>query len=504
MRKIKGISTIFLSVAMLSTILTGCMTKSLSNETKSDSEVTVIPSKVETPKTEVEEEESLVQKPDSIHWMVHSGMKEENGTDLWVKEYEKLTGIKMNLEIVPNNEYESILDLAITSGTEAEVFDLKADQKLAIYAKQGAIADLTDLLMSSDLYQKVDERIWDSIRIDGKIYGIPDEIASGVVTYIREDWLERLGLKTPTNYEEFINVLRAFRDNIEECEVPLTAPGLSSNKYLPEFYQGAEPDFTKVDGVWVDGFAMDNMAEAMQRMQDAYKEGLIDLQVVTNSTTYCRDQWYNGGVGVFTYWAGNWGQTLKERLLVNVPSAKVLAMDPIEDAVYRYSVPTVFCISSKLNKDKIASIFKYFIEYMHDGDEGQVLFESGVKGVHWEQDGEYIKQLPALLNPEETFRKAWITPWMAISPLEVTDKKIKLDEAVTSSLQVLENYGVQNVALPVSKTFNKISDELNAYRDEILAKVVMGSMSVDEGMNLYRAKSVELNVEKVLEEMNSK
>ena len=32
----------------------------------------------------------------------------------------------------------------------------------------------------------------------------------------------------------------------------------------------------------------------------------------------------------------------------------------------------------------------------------------------------------------------------------------------------------------------------------------MGSMSVDQGMNLYRAKSVELNVEKVLEEMNSK
>lgn len=504
MRKMKKAAAVLLSVAMIATVMTGCGGKGSKDDTQTNGGATTAPTTAGSAEAGGDTQAKDIHKPDSIHWMVHSGMNEENGTDQWVKEFEKLTGIDMNLEIVPNNEYETILELAFASDTVPEVFDLNGEQKLATYVKQGAVADLTDLVMSSGLYDKVDKSLWDSISIDGKIYGIPSEIASGAVTYIRQDWLKRLGLVAPKNYDEFINVLRAFRDNIDECDVPITSPGLRFNQNLPEFYQGASADFIKVDGTWVDGFAQDNMAETMQRMQDAYAEGLLDLEVVTNTTSNCRDQWYSGSVGAFNYWGGNWGQTLKERLQVNVPDAEVLAMNPIENAVYRYSVPSVYCISSKVSEEKVASIFKYFLEYMHDGGEGQVLFESGVEGVHWEQNGDFIKQLPTLSNPEETFRKAWITPWMSISPLEVTDKKLELDEAVTYSLGVLEKHGVQNVAFPVSQTLSKISADLILVREEVLAKVVMGDMTVEEGMNRYKAEAAELDVNKVLEEMNGK
>lgn len=496
MSEIKKLSAILLSMTLVATLFTACTSKGETNESQENTTVTGLNYQ------KAEDEVETIKKPDSIHWMVHSGMKKENGTDIWVSEFETFTGIDLNLDIVLNNQYDTILDIAFSSGNAPDVFDLSGEQKLATYVSQGAVADLTNLVKESELYGKVEKEVWDSVRINGKIYGIPDELASGTVTYFRKDWLDRLGLSEPKNYDEFIEVLRAFRDNIEECEVPLTAPGLRSNQYLPEFYQGATPDFIKVDGVWVDGFAMDNMAEAMQRMKDAYREKLIDMQVVTNTTTYCREKWYKGIVGVFNYWAGNWGQTLKERLQLNVPDATVLAIAPIEEAVYRYSVPNVICISSKLSNDKIAGIYKYFLEYMHDGGEGQILFESGVEGVHWEQDGEYIKQLPSISNPEENFRKAWITPWMAISPLKVTDKKIELDESVIHSLDILSQYGVRNTAFPVSDTFNKIINNLNLLREEILAKVVMGTMSVEEGMHLYKTKSAQLRVDRVLKEMN--
>ena len=42
------------------------------------------------------------------------------------------------------------------------------------------------------------------------------------------------------------------------------------------------------------------MKAALQRMQDAYKEGLIDKEVVTNKTSTCRDK-FAGNVGVFNY-----------------------------------------------------------------------------------------------------------------------------------------------------------------------------------------------------------
>lgn len=141
-------------------------------------------------------------------------------------------------------------------------------------------------------------------------------------------------------------------------------------------------------------------------------------------------------------------------------------------------------------------------EQRHDGGEGQVLFESGVEGVHWEQDGEYIRQLPTIDNPEEDFRKAWITPWMSITPLYVTDKKIELDKTVTYTLNLLEKYGEHKIGFPVSETLNRIVTELTSIREEILAKVVMGDMTVEEGMAIYKKEAAELGVEKVLEEMN--
>ena len=447
---------------------------------------------------------SDIQKPASIRWWVHSGMNEENGVPQWEKEYERLTGIDLDIEIVSNNEYGTLLELAFASDTVPEVFDLEAEQKLSIYAKQGAIADLTDLIKESGLYDKVDKSLWDAITIDGKIYGVPMEVASGAVTYIRKDWLDRLGLSAPKTYDEFIEVLRQFRDNIEECKVPLTSPGLKNKMNLPEFYQGAGFDFEKVNGTWIDGFAQDNMAETLTRLRDAYAEGLIDLEVVTNTTSNCRDQWYSGSVGVFNYWGGLWGQTLTERLQVNVPEAEVLAMDPIDGAVYWYATPSVLCISSDVSEEKQKQIFKYFFDYMHDGKEGQVLFESGVEGLHWEQSGEYRKPLPTLSNPDEVLNKAWITPWMSISPMELTDKKVELKEAVSYSLGVLDKFAKQKPGFPVSDTLNKIVSDLTLVREEILAKVVMGDMTVEEGIAMYEKEAKELNVEQVLKEFNGK
>lgn len=442
-----------------------------------------------------------VKKPDNIHWMVHDGMTKENGTDLWVEEFEKLTEIDLNLEIVSNNEYSTILELAFASGQVPDLFDLSGDN-ISIYAKQGAIADLTDLVKNSSFYDEVDPGLWESITVDGRIYGVPKEVPSGAVTYIRKDWLDRLEMEVPTTYEEFITMLTRFKNEIPECTVPLTAPGLSNAMNLPEFYQGATSEFTKVNGVWIDGMGQDNMGEALQRLREAYSTGLIDMEVVTNTTSNCRDQWYSGSVGVFNYWGGNWGQTLTERLQINVPEAEVIAIDPIEGAVYEFSTPSILCINSNLSEEEIESLFKYFMEYIHDGGEGQVLFQSGVEGVHWEQSGNELVPLPSLSNPEETFRKAWVTPWLGISPLKVTDKELEIHEAVTDSLAVINKYGVNKMIYPISSTLTRIKSDLELIKQEVIAKVVMSEMTVEEGMEKYRSTAEMLDVEQVLAEMN--
>lgn len=502
MRLMKKIMVIACTATMAMGLLAGCGKENKTTQTNKGETQVKQEETGETAKNDDSNGVKEVTKPESIHWMVHSGMVKENGTDEWVAEFEKKTGIDMNLEIVSNNEYSTILELAFASGKVPQVFDLAGDN-IAVYANQNAIADLTELVKASDFYDKVDPAIWDAVSLDGKIYGIPGEIPSGAVTYVRKDWLDRLGMEIPTNYEEFIAMLTAFKNEIPECTVPFTAPGLKTSMNLAEFFLGANPDFNKVDGKWVDGMSQDNMVSALERLSEGYANGLIDIEVVTNTTSNCRDQWYSGSVGVFSYWGGNWGQTLTERLQVNVPEAEVVAINPIEGAVYEFAVPTLYCISSDLSEDEIASVFEYFIDYMHDGGEGQLLFESGVEGVHWKQDGNNMVQLPTLSIPEEIFKKAWITPWLAISPLELTDKNFEMAASVTDSLAVINEFGVQKSVYPVSETLTKNKASITMLKEEIIAKVVMGDLTVEEGINRYKSEIAMLDIDKVISELNA-
>ena len=61
---------------------------------------------------------------------------------------------------------------------------------------------------------------------------------------------------------------------------------------------------------------------------------------------------------------------------------------------------------------------------MHDGGQGQVLFESGVEGLHWEQDGDNLKQLPKISKADEVMEKSFISPFYRVTPLIYDNKKI--------------------------------------------------------------------------------
>ena len=444
-----------------------------------------------------------IEKPDTISWWTHDGLNEENGAEQWFAEFEKFTGIHLDHQFIPNNEYYDKLKLAFASHEVPEVFDLNG-ANLALYASQGAIKDLTPMLQASDLWDKVDPAIWDAIAIDGKIYAIPKEVPSAACTYVRGDWLEQLGRDAPKTYDEFLEMIRRFKAEIPECEIGLTAPGVKSPQNLPEFYQGAQYGFYRENGEWKDGFAQDNMAEAMQRMQDAYKEGLLDMEIITNTTSTCRDAWYEGKVGVFNYWSGKWGGTLQDRLEANNEGAIALAIQPVDGAVYSFATLSGLCISADVSDEKAEQIFKYFIEYMHDGGEGQVLFQSGVEGVHWEQDGDNVKPLPNLADPSAVTTSVWITPWLSLTPMELTDKKVEQADAVVNSLAITDAVAVQTPITPVSETLNKITSDLELEKADILAKVVMGEMTVEQGVAAYAEVADELNVQKVLDELNGK
>lgn len=441
-------------------------------------------------------------KPESISFMTNVGIKPNQGFADWIHAYSSKTGINLNFTYTDTNEYYSNLEVRFESGNVPDVFTVGGD-RLSTYASDGRLYDMTELVNSSQYIQTIDEDVLKSITLNGRIYGIPLERGGGTVTYIRKDWLDKVNLSVPTSYEEFIEVLRAFK-GLGENIIPFTAAGFVSEQaeyYLGQFYQDATPELVYVKGKWVDGISQPNMILALQRIKEAYKEELIDPETITNKTSTCRDKWYAGNVGVFDYWAGNWATSLEKRLKDNVSTAEVVTAKPLKEYQYIERIPSVMSISSECKEPE--SVFKYFIEYAADRQEGSLLFQHGVEGIHYYLDEGKVTAMKKNPDKEEVFEKAFISPILTTTSIQLPSYKFEIDGSTQNSLDIFYSNCKEDYILPKSAKLTEIREELIQLKEQTIVAIITGELEIEEGLEQYRIKAEALGIKNVLEELNT-
>jgi putative aldouronate transport system substrate-binding protein len=449
------------------------------------------------------------EKPASIKLMVDGTFQvKENGEQALVDSFKALTGIDLVLNHPVHNEYYTKVNLAFTTGDIPDVLILGGNNYVR-YAEAGALVDLTDLYNKSDFKKRINDlAIIEALKIDGKLYGIPFERGNGCITYVRGDWLEKLNLKPPTNYTEFLNMLRLFKNKNPdglppEKVIPITSAGLVNSEYpldiyLREFYQDATPDFVMRGGKWVDGMSEPAMIRALSRMRVAYSEGLIDKEIVTNKTSNARDKWATGTVGVFNYWAGTWNLNLTNLITKNVPTAKVTPIPPIKETKYIERPATVYAITTKAKNP--AGIFKYFHEFILDGGKGSTWATFGPEGIfHKVEDGK-LSFLPSIQDPKKAFTKAVISPEL---PIIKWNSGWTPDPLISSSLAMFQANNVAYGLLPASEKFLELLPELNLMKTQYVTKIVFGEMTITDGLAAYK-KDSDKYVKAILAEINKK
>ena len=126
---------------------------------------------------------------------------------------------------------------------------------------------------------------------DGNIYGYPtinvnENDLPWFQVYINTKWLDKLGLEMPTNYEELVEVLRAFKTgdpngNGVADEIP--AMGMTYNRHwdLPSWiinnwiFINDGTFFNDVDGQLMLPYDTDEYREGVKALHDLVKEGLL-------------------------------------------------------------------------------------------------------------------------------------------------------------------------------------------------------------------------------------
>ena len=222
------------------------------------------------------------------------------------------------------------------------------------YADMGGVMDLSGILeeykdLCPNLWDWLGENniYWDRDPVAGTVWAIEAKLATSnrILTFVRQDWLDALGLEAPTTTEEFEAMLYAFKERAAELPVddaskviPFSVSydvGWRAGNLIESFL---DPNISDRE-FYINGFddrklTQNGTKEAIRLLNKWYNDGLLwdNFALYGSGDTTEDDNMKAGYVGVFTH---NWDypfrngvDSINANLQRNVgPDAKYVAVD---------------------------------------------------------------------------------------------------------------------------------------------------------------------------------
>lgn len=453
---------------------------------------------------------------------------QNNGRDAFEARWEELhPGFDLEIIQPDHSAYYDVMQQRMSDKNSWPDVLILSSTYYADYAALGALWDMTDAWENSKTKNSgrfTGDSVFEGLKIDGRLYGFAPTRGNGCVTYVKKAWLDAVGMEAPTTFEDYIKMCEAFKAKFNTYAV--SAAGFVGNEapfvnYLPEFYQDAYPYFVQQeDGTWADGFCLDSMKAALQRIQDAVAAGLIDKETLTNKTSDARNKFYDDKFGVFTYWAGTWATNLKTNLEAKNLDGELIALKPLEGLPPYYDrVPPMWCITTACKDPQ--KVFDAFIDTMLDGGDCQMLWTYGVEGVHWSksagtlyagtekevsyEDGQF-HMLENLEKAGTAYTKNHIDPMLSLATFAPDYYDPKEDsvkpEAKAAAQLFNENSRLASI-VPATDVLSELNGELTQLKSEIIADIALGNITVKEGYERFVNQGGQEASDAIVESLNA-
>lgn len=273
-----------------------------------------------------------------------------------------LNQLGIQYEIAWQNDGGTQLQTAIATGNLPDMFPAggtggEATALLSQLIENGAIADITDIWeeTASDLTKRMkgypDADMWTSLTRNGRIFGIAFTYGPSYnidnLGFIRQDWLDQLGLPMPQTIDELEATMRAFVD------AGLARFGVNANRNLVTWYMSLDPIFGAYgsmprtwleaeDGTLIYGGIQPGIRGALERLHQWYRDGLLHPDFFTynqgDSAAFVMSE--EVGIWFAPWWSAS---TITVPLMQQNPNARIAIMPPLtgpEGHVGRKASPT--------------------------------------------------------------------------------------------------------------------------------------------------------------------
>ncbi|WJH34699.1 extracellular solute-binding protein [Paenibacillus sp. CC-CFT747] len=448
--------------------------------------------------------------------------------DKWVKLVEEKTHTDLDIVLVPHKDFEQKMIQMFATNDIPDVVQGSGGvngKELGGSVQAGVFQPLDELLQKygQNLLKKIPKDAWDNVSYKGKIYAIPEWLSnpSRRATWIRQDLLEKAGLPVPKTVDDYMAVMRKFK----EMGIENPYMGRENFRYADTFF-GAYDVFPYLsmfekqgDQILPKFMDNENMMKALTTYKTMYDEGLINKEFATINPTKFKETILAGKAGIWTMNANEllqWEQQLKAA----VPTAK-LAIIPSPTGPdgsgghYLYgSVSRAYFINKKApNPEQIVKFFDWMVS-----DEAEKFFTFGVEGENYSVENGAVKykapQTPQEVD-EERYRQAFL--WMVqdttynkgtLSLTEEGKKLIRLyDEVLAKEGRDGISFEPRLEALQKNPDVSPISDQAPPVLLNHMVKMVYGKEPISDwpkAVEEWKAKGGSEVIKEATEKYNKK
>jgi putative aldouronate transport system substrate-binding protein len=437
---------------------------------------------------------------------IKKGMLEDHNVDVTFKKVPRWT------------EVEEINNL-LSANSAPDVCVTYSYPTIQTYANMGGVIDLAPYV---ETYKKDLPNLWNwlgdtNINWDkdpktGTLWCVEAKLAvsNRVITFVRQDWLDKLGMKAPTTKDEFEKMLVAFKDNAD------TLLGSDASRMIP--YS------VSYDVGWRAATLIESFLDPKMSDKEYYINGFDDRKLTENGTkegVRLLNKWYNMGlmwndfaqygsgdtteddmmkagfVGAFTH---NWDypyrngdDSINANLQRNVgKDAKFVAIDPFEDKNGTHTKFVSGPIDRKVffpatNKEPLASLL--YLDWISAPEHIQYL-QIGDEGVTHDVTSDGAIQVKAatgnaIMNSGMNIDYTITVNGLKLTSDDLTNKSRALNYPGIPAEDVLNSHKIANTDLRVGKNVNVgaiaaeegVGDTLSQLRDTVYDKAVVASVA---------------------------
>jgi len=438
-----------------------------------------------------------------------------NSDDRIIAEINKRLGIKLNVQVVPESNWEKI-NVAVASGDLPDVVvNQYPSAAVSQWIRDGVLIPINDYFdVAPTVKAKCEEETWSAV--DGKFYGylfITQKDVSNMTLSARGDWFEKLGLDIPDTLDDFYNVLKAFTTQDPDGNGEDDTYGITSTKPIGNFdfvfYAYGLPygDWAlDENGNVIPKFEHPAFKQGMEYLKKLWDEGLIEKEFMLNDRVMMEEKWYQGKAGFLTAALYRHVSRLEGNLQQVNPEGKLVFMAPPAGPEGKRGMATKgkngmltgITMACK-NPEKAAKFIELLV-----CPEGRDLLTLGIEGIHYTKDGDKINYIEEERAKDGFAANGWAHPlaWGHVTwPLEsrYLPQTEPQRERALESVEIATKNQVPNLIPVTTDAEVEYGGVVNEIYNQYYMDMLLGKINIDTGLAELSKKWREQGGDKILQ-----